>query len=186
MKALVIGDFYVNTVFPDAVAYFQINSGENMVWLPSTTDYYTEPSKEEIDQISSHEEKSATWVPTQTVNIWIDANCFDDANGSMGRGRLTRIKRQFRCFKFEDMSGDTKIVCDAIRSVGQLQDLYDWSSEDDGGFGRSSSCATMQIGYRNSSVGRNKGLIYRVKVDFDEIGGTDALNFPVLDFPVVP
>jgi hypothetical protein len=186
-------NFYDTTVGPAAVAYFQANPDESFVWLPSDTTFYTNPATELIDQDPARKEPSGTWVPTETVNVWRDpfASYADDAKASMGRGRLIRIKRQFRFFRQTDpFSGIASAACTHIRCVGELQDLYDWNSEDIGADGNAAACATLQIGSGNGTFGggRNKGLIYRVKVDIDEVIplGMDPTRFPDQPIPPVP
>ena len=162
-------NFYATTVASDAVAYFQANPAEVTVWLPQNSPFYLLPSKEDIDQQLGYEEPSEAWVPTQTVNVFREPalGYYDDAKASMHRGRLNQIKRQFLMMKYTD-GGQLKCKLLSIRCVGELADLYDWSSEDTGAFGRASDCATLQIGYGNGTYGRTQGRIFRVRVEIDE------------------
>ncbi len=149
--------FYWSTVYPQVVTDFQGQPVGYQKTYPSPTTSYDIP----------HTHESPAWVTTTTVTFANFPEFLangDDLNGTIGRGRLISHKAQFTVEK-KDIG---YIVLDVIevRSVGEVQDLYDFNH--DAG-GAAQNAAILQIGHGNGSYGtaRSQGHIWRNTVNFD-------------------
>lgn len=161
--------FYALTVSNLADSHFASLPVGSSAYFPSSTGFF------DVDVPNIHE--SLDWVPKTTVTFASAAPALlNDLNGMIGRGRLLSHKARFLVEKqlvVENGGPDgtvayEKLVVTQVVSQGTVIDLYDFNHLI-GGAGQ--DAATLQIGYGRGAYGvdRNRGKIYRDRIEFEKI-----------------
>ena len=185
-QSWVVSRFYETVVRPQAAAYLRTNPVGTIATFPLDGGFYEMPLMQYQQEADAPFQPA--WVEGTTILVHnLDGeSCqgllilIDDANGSIGRGRLTNIGYQFSVEKVEAWAN---LAClESIRVVGTIEDLYDFNRESGGA---ASAAASLQIGHGNGSYGsgRDRGKIFRTRVDVDHIFHPNGIGFAAVEIP---
>jgi hypothetical protein len=163
-----VRNFYITSVNSQAEAFFAGKPVGTVAYFPSSTGFYDIP----------HLQESPSWVAPTTVTFHNFPEYMamgDDVNGTIGRGRLLSHQARYKVEKQQvfynppdgSPTSAEELVITQVISQGAVSDLYDFNHLV-GGAGQ--DAAILQIGFGKGAYGsdRNRGKIYRDKIEFNK------------------